>query len=659
MRNGYRHKVLATLPPFTAPFLTKQHGFLTPPNEESSSGSSDSATNRDNYPPQTATPKSWSDWLRSCGPRTFTGEFASFHVEFWDWNWRLLLAAKRGETISDEDQAFLALWFRGAGKSSHVEWAAIAEGAILGAGYVLYVSGTQALAEGHVAAIRERLESEEIAERYPHLASPQIGRHGNQFGWRQNFLRTSGGWAIRPVGLDVGVRGGRVGDMRPSLIIFDDVDDHADSPATVEKKEDVISRSILPAGTGSTRLFFAQNLIHRNSVANRIYTRKSGLLARRIVSGPFQAFEGLEIETRQTGEGPREVITAGTPTWSAIDLKACQNFLDNSGRPAFLAEYQHDFAATEQGRVLPEYREDLHVITWSQFERVYGSRFIPQHWEKEIGHDVGYTKGHLSAWVWIATSSINSGLPGLRFRYRGRTFVSTLLDDQAEEVTRLMKDGPHGYDEAATVQRWVMSHEALSERATYNVKFNLPFMACKFGKTAGLAQWRHYLRADRTKAHPFHEDAKGEDGLYRLGCPSWFDVVDDDQLLEPRDDAGLKLFREQAISWKWKPTPLTDSGMTKDEPVKADEDTADATRMITSLWGPQETPLTEKEKPEMALPKGLREEVIAQARPGFQRDMAGLMRDFRLSERKREQGRTGANWTHEVLDPTDDPWNDR
>jgi hypothetical protein len=573
----------------------------------------------------------WQTWLRACGPRTFTGTFAPFHSEFWEWNWRLTWKIVKGEPIAEEELAFLALWFRGAGKSSHVEWAAIAEGALVGSGYVLYVSGTQALAEGHVSAIRERLESEEVARYYPHLANPQIGRHGNQFGWRQDFLRTEGGWAIRPVGLDVGVRGGRVGDLRPTLIIFDDIDDHKDSPHVVETKESKIARSIMPAGTSRTRMLFAQNLIHRNSVANRIYTRKSGILAKRIVSGPFRAFEGLQVEMRQTQDGPRDVITAGAPTWPDIDLQACQKFLDDSGRAAFLSEYQHDFSEIEQGRVIPEYDEALHVITWSQFERVFGARHIPAHWQREVGHDVGFTRDHLSAWVWIATSAANAPLPGLRFRYRGMTFCATQVDDQAEAVKLAMDVdfvARRLFDEFPLIGRWRMSHEALSERQTYNVKHDLPFERCLSGKTAGVSEWRHYLRTDKTIPHPFKDDIKLADGSYKLGCPAWFDVVDDDQLTTPRDDRGLKLFREQALSWRWKPTPLTERGMVADEPVKANDDCNDATRMVTAEWGPDVEPMTREEEIEKRLPENLRLDAIKNLLPseGWQMSRARAYR---------------------------------
>lgn len=571
----------------------------------------------------------WQNWLRTVGPHTFTGSFAPFHVEFWDWFWRLIGKRRAGEPISDEEQAFLAIWARGMGKSANVEWAAIAEGALIGKGYVLYVSGTQNLADGHVQSIRERLEGDEITKYYPHLGQPKVGKHGNQFGWRQDFLITSGGWAIRPIGLDVGVRGGRVGDLRPTLIIFDDVDDHSDSPLVVHNKLETIARSIIPAGTANTVILGAQNLIHRNSVFNQIVTRKTTLLSRRIVSGPFPAYLDVQIEHRQTDDGPRDLIVGGTPTWTDFDQAACQKFLDDTTKEAFLAEYQHDFKASEQGRVIPEYDEARHVISWSQFESVYGVRRIPMSWLCEVGHDVGFTSGHLSAWTWIATSAQNSRLPGLRFRYRGVTFSGTGVDEQATAIKRLMWP-----DEK--VQVWRMSHEALSERKTYREKYGLPFKACDSKKTAGLSQWNFFLQPDRTKPHPFHEDRKGDDGLYVLGCPSWFDIVDDDQLETPRDDRGLMIHRRQTIDWRYRPDILGVGGMSKNEPMKADEDTCDSTRMVTANWGPNAKELTYAEKVNAAIPEPYRIEKLIEEFPDGLTPEAELAHVFQLERAKKK-----------------------
>lgn len=600
----------------------------------------------------------WREWLRNVGPHTFTGEFASFHTEFWEWFWRLISKRRAGQPISDEEQVFLAIWARGMGKSANVEWAAIAEGALIGKGYVLYVSGTQNLADGHVQSIRERLEGDEITKYYPHLGQPKVGKHGNQFGWRQDFLITSGGWAIRPIGLDVGVRGGRVGDLRPTLIIFDDVDEHSDSPLVVQNKLETIARSIIPAGTANTVILGAQNLIHRNSVFNQIVTRKTSLLSRRIVSGPFPAYEDLVLEMQQTDDGPRDMIVKGRPTWAHFDTTACQKFLDDTTREAFLAEYQHDFAASEQDRVIPEYDEARHVITWSQFESVFGMRFIPEHWERELGHDVGFTKGHLSAWTWLAASAANSPLPGMRFRYRGLTFESQSVDEQAEIVKRIM--GPDSkvdrrFDESVRVLNWRMSHEALSERMTYRAKYDMPFVACNSKKTAGISQWRFYLRPDFSRAHPFHKDEQMPDGKWKLGFPSWFDVVDDDQLLTPKNDRGLAIHRRQTRDWRYRPDILGVGGVSKNEPMKADEDTCDSTRMVTAEWGPLETPLTMDEQVERDLPKGLRREHVEKLEPGA-RDFAILNRDWEIQQIKEKREKTQGNWASEIVSADDDPW---
>ncbi len=69
----------------------------------------------------------------------------------------------------------------------------------------------------------------------------------------------------------------------------------------------------------------------------------------------------------------------------------------------------------------------------------------------------------------------------------------------------------------------------------------------------------------------------------------------------PRDDRGLRTHHEQTLDWQSRPTPLTDSGMAKDEPVKADEDTNYATRIITATWGPGATALTLAEQNEQNL----------------------------------------------------------
>ena len=139
-------------------------------------------------------PEGWRSFLPVIAKKTFTSNFAVFHEEFWMWYWKLTNQRRRRHSFDPNTQRdFLAGWSRENGKSSTVEWACITEGAAELEGYVLYVSNTQASAENHVSAIRQRLESNDITQFFPDLAAPQIGNFGNQYGWRQNFLMTKSG----------------------------------------------------------------------------------------------------------------------------------------------------------------------------------------------------------------------------------------------------------------------------------------------------------------------------------------------------------------------------------------------------------------------------------------------------------------------------------
>jgi hypothetical protein len=517
--------------------------------------------------------KGYEHWLKKAGPHSFTGDFSWFHKDMWDWYWPITDMQSSGKPLNLEDLTYLAIWGRGLGKSTNAEWLAITEGCMVGKGFVLYVCGTAEQSEAHVEAIRERLESEsELLKMYPGMRKPAgkggfVGEH-KQYGWRQDYLMTANKWAIRPVGLDKAIRGWKRGDSRVSMIILDDIDDDDDSPEVISKKERRISKKILPMGTARTKVVFAQNLIHSNSVLNRIHTRQTDILTLRKGDQPIKAFDELEIESVQTDQGPRWVITKGKPTWPFIDMAECQSFLDRSGRDAFLAEYQHDFSGEQDDRVLPEYDDRvlrLHVITWSQYEAMYGHRRIPSDWPCDAGLDIGYTTGHKSAWTFLTKAPEWAELTGSIFRYRGRTFTGVGIDEQAVAVRRDMWPGEN-------IQREFMSHEKLGERMVLNSKHGWHFHPCESAKTAGIPQWRHYLVCDRTQAHPFHRDERMPDGLWKLGRPSWFDIVDDDQLIAPRDDRGLKTHRDQAYHWKMRKVEETKSGMTVEQPMKANED---------------------------------------------------------------------------------------
>ena len=150
------------------------------------------------------------------------------------------------------------------------------------------------------------------------------------------------------------------------------------------------------------------------------------------------------------------------------------------------------------------------------------------------------------------------------------------------------------------------SHEKAGERLLFNSKYGFYLMSCEKGKEVGIPQWRHFLRADRSQKHPFHRDELQSDGTWKIGRPAWFDIVDDLQfdISTAKDDAGLKIHRDQAYNWKYKKIKLTESGQTIEQPMKIADDTNDSTRQLLTRLGPPVLPLTESERVEKAIPKG-------------------------------------------------------
>jgi hypothetical protein len=184
-------------------------------------------------------------------------------------------------------------------------------------------------------------------------------------------------------------------------------------------------------------------------------------------------------------------------------------------------------------------------------------------------------------------------------RYRGRTFTGVGLDEQSVRVKRDMWP-----DEK--IERQFRSHEKLGEQITLNTMHGWHFGPCESAKMAGVPQWRHHLVCDRKQPHPFHRDEKMPDGLWKLGCPSWFDIVDDDQLATPRDDRGLKTHRDQAYKWRMRKVEDTKSGITVEQPMKKDEDSCDSTRMLTAgtAFGPASARASQAQKIAALVPEG-------------------------------------------------------
>ena len=276
-------------------------------------------------------PEKWGAWLKELFPTYATHDFSDHHSQFWDWVWSI----KKGEA----SPPFVAIWPRGGAKSTSVEMACVALGARQTRRFVLYISETQDQANDHVGNIASMLESSVLSEYYPVLTEKAIGKFGNQKGWKVSRLRTSLGFSVVGVGLDSAARGLKLEELRPDLIVLDDIDGELDQSSTTEKKIKTITKKLLPTGSRDATVLFVQNLIHEDSIASRLVDGRADFMANRIVSGPIPAIRQLAIE--EVSPGIHKIVS-GTPSWSGQSLEICQEYIDRFGPTAFKSECQHD-----------------------------------------------------------------------------------------------------------------------------------------------------------------------------------------------------------------------------------------------------------------------------------------------------------------------------
>lgn len=179
---------------------------------------------------------------------------------------------------------------------------------------------------------------------------------------------------------------------------------------------------------------------------------------------------------------------------------------------------------------------------------------------------------------------------------------------------------------------WIISHEKTGEQKTLAQKYGLPVSKTKnFGKRDGIQEANHLLRGDYSVPHPFHDDEIDPiTGLYRLGSPFMFIIVDDEQVKAPCDDRGFKEFREQIAMQIWTPEKLGEAGLAQMVPFKAKQaDHCDAFRMWAAEYAtPSSTKKTIREQYLDEIPDDLRykpvEERAAEAKiitPEMQMDM--------------------------------------
>jgi len=283
---------------------------------------------------QLLAPSDWQQWCYTLFPKYFTAPFAQRHIELWEW--------LESITLDNYVKAFIAIWGRGGAKSTNAEAGTVRLGAESRRRYALYVSSTQDKADTHVANIAGMIEEKKFGEYYHKMSMRARGKFGNVKGWRREHLQAANGFSVDAFGLDSGLRGIKIDEVRPDIIILDDIDEKFESPKVTLKKMQTITDTVLPSGSKNCAVLFIQNLIGADSIASRLVDMRADFLRDRILSGPFPAIDNFEYELQDF----LFMITGGTPTWSGQDLETAQAQINLWGISAFRREAQHEVDLT-------------------------------------------------------------------------------------------------------------------------------------------------------------------------------------------------------------------------------------------------------------------------------------------------------------------------
>lgn len=278
----------------------------------------------------------WEPWLNRFFPDRVSCGFADHHRAIWDWGWSI---------EKDKSSSPLVVVVpRGGGKTTTLEMLAASLFARKSRTFLLYVCGIQLAANSRLQGIESLITSPKFASAYPDLADRAVNVHGNPTGWRQSFIKTAAGCVIVPVGLDTAAtRGLNIEGKRPDLIFFDDIDGLHDTEEISKKKEDTITKTILPACGSVSSVAFVQNLIIPHGVASRLSDGRANFLIHRKVIGPVPAIRNLKTKENRLESGLiQDLIVDGEATWQGQDLETCQDIIDDIGLSSFLREQQHE-----------------------------------------------------------------------------------------------------------------------------------------------------------------------------------------------------------------------------------------------------------------------------------------------------------------------------
>jgi len=115
--------------------------------------------------------------------------------------------------------------------------------------FIAAYANTPTQAENHLGTFKKQLEkNERLREDFPDLCAPAIRERGQTVADRQNMLQTRSGFTFSASGIDKGNHGLKVDELRPELILLDDIEPGESnySPYLADKRLTTMRDDILP-----------------------------------------------------------------------------------------------------------------------------------------------------------------------------------------------------------------------------------------------------------------------------------------------------------------------------------------------------------------------------------------------------------------------------
>lgn len=167
-----------------------------------------------------------------------------------------------------EVQTLVIVGFRGCGKSSLITtfytlWSIIG---VQKKRFILIICKTIEQAKQQMKNVKQELENNTLLKR-------DLGPFEEREDWNAYTLHLKDyGARITATSIEQSIRGIRHRESRPDIIIGDDIED-LESTRTTERRNktyDSLTKEIIPAGDINTRLIILGNILHEDSIVNRL-----------------------------------------------------------------------------------------------------------------------------------------------------------------------------------------------------------------------------------------------------------------------------------------------------------------------------------------------------------------------------------------------------